>query len=378
MKIDNMKLNRKIWTLAVVVLFASALTNCSDWTQAEPEKIVTYDPTQPARPASYYEALRNYKKSKHSVSFGWFSGWNDAAASTTNMLAGVPDSMDIISLWNNAGNLSQSKIEDLRFVQEQKGTKVLICTFIQHIGKGCTPAEFDKDEATREKFWGWVDGDEAAIKASMAKYARAITDTILRYNYAGLDIDFEPNVDGVYGKLDENDTYVTWFLDELSQHLGPKSTSGKMLVVDGELTQLPAHSGVYFDYLISQAYSVSGGTPSPSAGTGESQMDSRLNSVIRAFNGVLTEEEVTTRFIVTENLESAINALDGGYFWTLRTGERLKKKDCPSLVGMARWQPLNGYLKGGFGGYQFGYEAVNKPSYKWMRTAIQSANPALN
>ena len=71
---------------------------------------------------------------------------------------------------------------------------------------------------------------------SLEKYAQAIADTIYKYNYDGLDIDFEPNVDGVsVGKLDENDTYVRWFLDILCKHLGPQSNSGKMLVIDGEL-----------------------------------------------------------------------------------------------------------------------------------------------
>lgn len=94
------------------------------------------------------------------------------------MLMGLPDSMDMVSLWDNSSNLSQGKIEDLRMVQQKKGTKVLMCTFIQYVGKGFTPAEYDVDEATREAFWGWVDDDEAAIKTSMEKYAQAIADTI--------------------------------------------------------------------------------------------------------------------------------------------------------------------------------------------------------
>ena len=241
-----------------------------------------------------------------------------------------------------------------------------------------TGINYDVDEATREAFWGWVDDNEAAIKTSMEKYAQAIADTIYKYNYDGLDIDFEPNVDGVVGKLDENDTYVRWFLDILCKHLGPQSNSGKMLVIDGELWKVPVSAATYFDYFIGQAYSVSGGTPSPNAGQSESNMDSRLTQIINRFGGVMSEEEITKRFIVTENMESAIDALNGGYYWTLRNGTRLDKAECPSLLGMARWQPVNGFRKGGFGGYRFSNEAVNKPSYKWMRTGIQAQNPAVN
>jgi len=373
-----MNIKKNIWALAAALLFATAFTNCSDWTEVEAEKKVDYGNTETSRPESYYQALREWKKTDHSISFGWFSGGGDPAVLTASMLMGLPDSMDMVSLWDNSSNLSQGKIEDLRMVQQKKGTKVLMCTFIQYVGKGFTPAEYDVDEATREAFWGWVDDDEAAIKTSMEKYAQAIADTIYKYNYDGLDIDFEPNVDGVVGKLDENDTYVRWFLDILCKHLGPQSNSGKMLVIDGELWKVPVSAATYFDYFIGQAYSVSGGTPSPNAGQSESNMDSRLTQIINRFGGVMSEEEITKRFIVTENMESAIDALNGGYFWTLRNGTRLDKAESPSLLGMARWQPVNGFRKGGFGGYRFSNEAVNKPSYKWMRTGIQAQNPAVN
>ena len=394
-----MNIKKNIWALAAALLFATAFTNCSDWTEVEAEKKVEYGNTETSRPESYYQALREWKKTDHSISFGWFSGWGDPAVLTASMLMGLPDSMDMVSLWDNSSNLSQGKIEDLRMVQQKKGTKVLMCTFIQYVGKGFTPAEYDVDEATREAFWGWKEvqkldeegnpmfdkqgnpimvPEENAMKASLEKYAQAIADTIYKYNYDGLDIDFEPNVDGVVGKLDENDTYVRWFLDILCKHLGPQSNSGKMLVIDGELWEVPSKTATYFDYFIGQAYSVSGGTPSPTAGQSESNMDSRLRQIINNFGEYMSEEEITKRFIVTENMESAIDALNGGYYWTLRNGTRLDKAECPSLLGMARWQPVNGFRKGGFGGYRFSNEAVNKPSYKWMRTGIQAQNPAVN
>lgn len=360
-----------------MALFAAGFTNCSDWTETEAENLEQYSPTEPAKTEAYYRALREYKASDHSVSFGWYSGWGEGSVSTGRMLSALPDSMDMVSLWDNAG-MTPKKAEDLRYVQQVKGTKVLICTFIQWVGKGSTPAEYDVDEATREAFWGWKDGDSVAIVTSMAKYAQAISDTLHKYGFDGLDIDFEPNIDGVSGKLDENPTYVKWFLDILCQYLGPQSNSGKMLCLDGELWAVPASTAPYFDYFIAQAYSVSGGTPSPTAGTSEKNMDSRLNRIVTAYRDYVSEEEITKKFIVTENMESAINALEGGYFWTTRDNVRQDKKVCPSLVGMARWQPLNGFRKGGFGGYRFDAEAANKPAYKWMRTGIQAQNPAVN
>ena len=150
-----MNIKKNIWALAAALLFATAFTNCSDWTEVEAEKKVEYGNTETSRPESYYQALREWKKTDHSISFGWFSGWGDPAVLTASMLMGLPDSMDMVSLWDNSSNLSQGKIEDLRMVQQKKGTKVLMCTFIQYVGKGFTPAEYDVDEATREAFWGW-------------------------------------------------------------------------------------------------------------------------------------------------------------------------------------------------------------------------------
>ena len=237
-----MNIKKNIWALAAALLFATAFTNCSDWTEVEAEKKVEYGNTETSRPESYYQALREWKKTDHSISFGWFSGWGDPAVLTASMLMGLPDSMDMVSLWDNSSNLSQGKIEDLRMVQQKKGTKVLMCTFIQYVGKGFTPAEYDVDEATREAFWGWKEvqkldeegnpmfdkqgnpimvPEENAMKASLEKYAQAIADTIYKYGYDGLDIDFEPNVDGYpNAKLDEHPDRVEVFLDILCKHLG--------------------------------------------------------------------------------------------------------------------------------------------------------------
>ena len=104
-------------------------------------------------------------------------------------------------------------------------------------------------------------------------------------------------------------------------------------------------------------------------------LNARLQQGIAKFGALLGEETVTNRYVMTENLESALDCLKGGYRYYDASGNLASY---PSLVGMAMWEPENGYRKGGFGAYQFGYEASNSPSYKWMRTAIQAANPAVN
>lgn len=362
-------------SLLTYVAAAAVMTACSEWTHPEAENHDRFGNTETSHSEQYYKALREYKNRDREISFGWFSGWGEPSVLTASMLAGLPDSMDMISLWDNAFNLSAGKQADLREVQRKKGTKVLMCTFMTSIGNGFTPAEYNTSDAERKAFWGWVDGDEQAIKASMEKYATAICDTCNKYGYDGIDFDIEPGF-GYPGHLVNNTTYVGWLLEAVGKRFGPQSGSGRMLVIDGEIWYPPSYSGIYVDYFIAQAYSVSGGTPSPSAGVSAGNMETRLTQVLNHYSGVLSEEEITRRFIVTENMESAIDALNGGYFWTDVNGVRQNKDICPSLVGMASWKPRNGFRKGGFGGYKFNNEAVNSPSYKWMRRAIQTANPS--
>ena len=194
MKIKN------IGKAAALALTALAMVHCSDWTETESETIFEHGLTESNKPEAYYEALREWKKTDHAISFGWFSGWGEPATNTTNMLMGIPDSMDIVSLWGQWSNLTPGKLQDMRYVQEKKGTKIVFCSFTSVIGQNFTPEEYNVDEATREQFWGWVDGDQAAIDAAIAKYAKAIADTVFKYDYDGFDIDFEPNY-GYGGKL---------------------------------------------------------------------------------------------------------------------------------------------------------------------------------
>ncbi|MDE6870925.1 MAG: DUF1735 domain-containing protein [Bacteroidales bacterium] len=369
-----MKINIKRFILPAIALLA--LAGCADWLKPESVKIGNYDLTVTDKDNAYYQALRDYKASKHEISFGWYSRWDEPALTTDGMLMGIPDSMDVVSLWSSALNLSAARKEDLRFVQQVKGTKVVMCTFCQYVGKGFTPAEYDESEEKREQFWGWVDGDNDAIESAIAKYAKAINDTIVAYGYDGLDIDYEPNIDGVKGKLDENSTYFTMLCNELSKYIGPKSGTGRLFIIDGEIYNLPAELCTCFDYFVAQAYAVSGGTPSPTATGSESNMDYRLSQVVSRYSAYMTEEEVTNRFVVTENMESALDALNGGFYWQTRDGVTQDKKKIPSMLGMAMWQPANGFRKGGFGGYRFDNEATNDPAYKWMRKGIQAQNPA--
>ena len=110
-------------------LFLSVITSlfisCSDWTDAErevfPEEMTSEE---------YYAALRAYKQTDHQIAFGWFGNWTGEGAFMKNSLAGIPDSVDIVSIWGNWGNITEAQKKDLEFCQKTKGTRFTLCFII--------------------------------------------------------------------------------------------------------------------------------------------------------------------------------------------------------------------------------------------------------
>ena len=100
---------------------ATAFTACSDWTETEAKDGA--DLTHTNKSEAYYAQLRDYKKTDHSVAFGWFGNWTGTGVTHENSLAGLPDSTDFVSLWGNWKNPTEAMLKDLRFVQKTKGTK---------------------------------------------------------------------------------------------------------------------------------------------------------------------------------------------------------------------------------------------------------------
>ena len=88
--------------IALVALLGGIFWGCSDWTEVESKDFFN-PPTD-----SYYEALREYKKSDHEISFGWFGNWTGVGASLVNSMRGIPDSVDLVSIWGNWSNITEA------------------------------------------------------------------------------------------------------------------------------------------------------------------------------------------------------------------------------------------------------------------------------
>ncbi|MFA6831613.1 MAG: glycoside hydrolase family 18, partial [Bacteroidaceae bacterium] len=335
-----------------MVLVGISILSCSDWTDVEVKAPINKDVSE--RTPEYYEQLRAFKMSDHAVTFGWYGNWTGKGACLSNCLASLPDSTDFISLWGCWKNPSEDMKADLKYVQEVKGTRAMICWIVDNCGAQLTPAsvfelsEEDKKLSSAEQsvkikqqrhdFWGWKDGttDEAkaAQKLAIEKYAEAIMDTINKYNYDGFDLDLETHW-GAPGEISSSRENLGIFSKALAKELGPKSGTGRLLVVDCEPDFLPAEVGEMYDYFICQTYRANS----------NSKLEMFYNKIVNNYKGVLTAEQCARKYIVTETFEEY--ALTGGTNFTTADGTRTK-----SLEGMALWNPVvNGkeVRKGGVG-----------------------------
>lgn len=246
----------------------------------------------------YYADLRAYKKSEHQLAFGWFGGWTASGAARSKYLSSVPDSVDLISIWGDWSDLSPNQLADMKHVQETKGTKVMFTVFAHEV-----PEPFD------------------ATKEGIEAYAVSLCDSVSKYGYDGLDLDYEPGYGGSgplvsgAGHMDNMEIFVR----KLSERLGPASGTGKLLAIDGVPYHLNLGLAALFDYGIVQAYYC----------TSYTNLQNRFDNADR--NGWKPEQ-----YIFTEDFEKS---------W--RTGGEQNYRDeegnvMPSLLGMAHFHPTQG------------------------------------
>lgn len=114
-----------------LVATLSFMASCDDWTDTEIKNPT--DLTHTNKSDAYYKQLREYKKSDHEVAFGWFGNWVGSGLSLENTLAGLPDSVDFVSIWGNWHSLSVDRKADLKYVQEVKGTRALLCFIVANV-----------------------------------------------------------------------------------------------------------------------------------------------------------------------------------------------------------------------------------------------------
>lgn len=307
------------------------------------ENMVLHETEPKTASPQYYANLRAYKKSEHSIAFGWWG--RSGSVGTYDMSSryiALPDSMDIVSLWGGMPK-EEEDWEELHFCQEMKGTQFVHCMF----GSGV-------DRLMRKNFPELCETD---IWSAIDSVAKSINDTIVKYGLDGFDLDYEPHYGdgGIFGHggggSDEGgDKYTQRLFTALSQYLGPLSGTDKLLIIDGEFER-----GIVdqINYFVSQAY----GSSSFSA------LQSKYDSFSK---GVCP----TYKFVCTENMQG--HGAKGVNF-------QYNGENIGSVLGMATWNPTQG-RKGGFGAYiiETDYASVANTPYYHLRKGIQIQNPAMN
>lgn len=329
-----MKIMKYIMPLLLIAcMFASCDNDVENATVVAP---TTYGP-------QYYKNLRDYKKSDHSIAWGWFADYTQSTSLATRFL-GLPDSLDICSLWGGIPSDDSTHVDthylpevyrEMKYVQEVKGTKLVVPTIIRI--------------RTRPEFYDsiWVKQNDP--QAAMRAYAQDLLRPIFENGLDGIDMDYEPEGDPLSGgNLD-------YFVEYVGQFVGPmaspdstftypdgytiKGNPNMLLCIDYYGSAPSSNTNKYTNWYVNQTY---GGGPG------------RV-----PFSGCPTE-----KVVYTENV-----------------GDNWKTAECGQLLNYARYQPSTG-RKGGFGAFFMHRDYINTgygcSNYANMRHGIQIQNPAIH
>lgn len=329
-----MKIMKYIMPLLLIAcMFASCDTDVENATVVAP---TTYGP-------QYYKNLRDYKKSDHSIAWGWFADYTQSTSLATRFL-GLPDSLDICSLWGGIPSDDSTHVDthylpevyrEMKYVQEVKGTRLVVPTIIRI--------------RTRPEFYDsiWVKQNDP--QAAMRAYAQDLLRPIFENGLDGIDMDYEPEGDPLSGgNLD-------YFVEYVGQFVGPmaspdstftypdgftiKGNPEMLLCIDYYRSTPGPNTNQYTNWYVNQTY---GGSPG------------RV-----PFSGCPTE-----KVVYTENV-----------------GDNWKDAECGQLLTYARYQPATG-RKGGFGAFFMHRDYINTgygcSNYANMRHGIQIQNPAIH
>lgn len=329
-----MKIMKYIMPLLLIAcMFASCDNDVENATVVAP---TTYGP-------QYYKNLRDYKKSDHSIAWGWFADYTQSTSLATRFL-GLPDSLDICSLWGGIPSDDSTHVDthylpevyrEMKYIQEVKGTKLVVPTIIRI--------------RTRPEFYDsiWVKQNDP--QAAMRAYAQDLLRPIFENGLDGIDMDYEPEGDPLSGgNLD-------YFVEYVGQFVGPmaspdstftypdgytiKGNPNMLLCIDYFGSAPSGNTNKYTNWYVNQTY---GGSPG------------RV-----PFSGCPTE-----KVVYTENV-----------------GDNWKTAECGQLLNYARYQPSTG-RKGGFGAFFMHRDYINTgygcSNYANMRHGIQIQNPAIH
>lgn len=294
----------------------------------------------------YYQNLRDYKNSDHSIAFGWFN--NYSMHSGACRFSCLPDSMDIISLWGGIPAKGSEIEKDMRFVQKVKGTKMLVVA-ITRIDAESDEHEFKKAYLEAKAMPA---GEErtAALNRAIEMYAEYFLDQVFENDLDGFDADNEPEGDFLSG------SYFNYFILHMAKYLGPNPEQTKeerlALIRERYGNEVASQEGICDKLLC-----IDGGNASA--------VQQYCNYFFQqAYSG-------STSLASGWPTEKCVLCCNMGDNWPTAMTE---------MYNQARYQPATG-RKGGFGAFIIGRDYnvhENNPSpYFRVRECIQIQNPAV-
>ena len=334
------------------------------------EKIVLQEPF--TYDEQYFENIREYKKSEHTLSYCYYAAWAPLEgitgykdpASWGERLRGLPDSLDICNLWMGypspdpqSPSYAPVAYADMKYMQEKLGTR-----FVLH-GDAATTRDvvYKGDTLNIQDLynqWKAGTGTEEAFLEALHNHAQIMIDKVNEAGLDGVDVDWEPQP-AVW-----KDTDV---LVKLMQYLR-ENLPGKLIILDLFSDYPPEEVKKYIDYLVIQCYT-------PQIGCSVAQLESFYNA--HGINCGIPAKKI----IACEQGGQTDYALNGGGLWKeTRNGAQLYTNDGSpmySYEGFARHTSENNMAGWGVFYVDRNYYSASGVPYREFRRGIQIANPSI-
>lgn len=305
-----------------------SLTSCD----TDIEKIDVQDPYK--YDAQYYKNLRDFHNSDHEISYCYYSSWSYSQSPNSygQRFIGLPDSLDIINLWEDVVTKEKYPVAyaDMKFCQEVRGQKFVMHGDASHYNHQFWYRDENLNiDESRVINLNDIDASGMSREECIRAYARWAVDTVVKCELDGVDFDYEG-----WGNQD-----MIWVADECNKYFGPEGKWPEKLFIIDFFGGSPNGCDDVTDYFVRQAYSWQIGFQTGNSGRPYEKL-------------VLCES-------------TGAEAANGG-------------KDGAKVREYAAFEPASG-RKGGFGAFyiDYNYQSTSGIPYKEFREAIQIQNPAI-
>lgn len=311
-----------------MALMGISLTSCD----TDIEKIDVQDPYK--YDAQYYKNLRDFHNSDHEISYCYYSSWSYSQSPNSygQRFIGLPDSLDIINLWEDVVTKEKYPVAyaDMKLCQEVRGQKFVMHGDASHYNHQFWYRDenlnIDESRVINLKD---IDASGLSREEAIRAYARWAVDTVVKCELDGVDFDYEG----------WNNQDMIWVADECHKYFGPEGKWPEKLFIIDFFGGSPNGCDDVTDYFVRQAYSWQIGFQTGNSGRPYEKL-------------VLCES-------------TGAEAANGG-------------KDGAMVREYAAFEPASG-RKGGFGAFyiDYNYQSTSGIPYKEFREAIQIQNPAI-